>query len=101
MLKKSATNPFYVLLVLVGTLFAVTAFAYGVMSVDAMRQVDRPPKTRTTTFRRHPLWEWLDRYGPRLLTGEVMVLALATAGAIGTDEYWQRRMAPPDRPLAE
>lgn len=35
--------------------------------------------------------QFMDQHGMKLLVGEVLLLGLFTVGAIGTDEYWQRR----------
>ena len=75
-------NPFYPALVVVGTAFAISACAYGVMTVrklDPMAGDDRG------------LVEFLDEYGLVLLVGELIVLGLLTFAAIGSDDYWTRR----------
>ena len=89
--KKSA-NPFYALLLLAGIAFAITAVAYGVMALqeaDAGRrgeQVDAPQE-------KHPLIAWMSRHGDAALLTELAFLAVFTFGAIGTDDFWQRRAA--------
>jgi hypothetical protein len=77
------SNPFYGLLVVVGVLFVVTATAYGIMYLQEVRGA--PALTE------HPLMAWLARYGNAALMVELALLAIGTFGAIGTDEYWQRR----------
>ena len=84
---KAAINPFYVLLVLVGIVFFVTAFAYGVMAFRADRlgraaQLDQSPTG---------LMAYLDQHGGQLLTWELLALGVATVAAIGSDAYWTRR----------
>ena len=89
--RKSA-NPFYVLLVIAGVAFALTATAYGVM---AFREA-RPVAVNTqhdASARQHPLMAWMSEHGETALITELAVLAVFTFGAIGTDEYWQRREA--------
>jgi hypothetical protein len=92
MTNKGRVNPFYVVLVVVGVAFCVTACAYGVMAFRAV-------KSGSTTVAVEPepgLVEFLDRHGVLLMGGELALLALATAAAIGTDSLWSRR---PSRPL--
>jgi len=86
MKTKKPFNPFYVLLLIVGTVFAITAFAYGVMT---LRLGQGGPVAATTQGA--ALIEFLARHGTGLLIGELIVLAVLTVGAIGTDEYWSRR----------
>ena len=80
--SKRAANPFYVLLVVVGILFTVTAFAYGVMTVKQIR-----PRAEQTSSQ---LMMFLDEHGLTLITVELAVLAFATVAAICTDNYWTR-----------
>ena len=84
-MAKSPSNPFYILLVIVGIVFAVTACAYGVMTI----------KLSTAAGASASSGEWLvdflNRYGMWLLLGELAVLAVLTFAAIGTDDYWTRR----------
>ena len=84
--NKKVGNPFYVLLLVAGVLFSITACAYGVMMLkggDAGGSVTSS----------HPLIEFLDRHGDVVMTVELAVLAVATFAAIGTDGYWTRRAA--------
>jgi hypothetical protein len=85
--KKSA-NPFYALLILAGLAFVITAAAYGVMAVRESRAaVDGKPVAV------HPLMQWMHEHGNIALLTELAILGVCTFGAIGTDEYWQRRAA--------
>jgi hypothetical protein len=85
--KKSA-NPFYALLILVGLSFVVTAAAYGVMAVRESRAaVSGEPVAE------HPLMKWMHEHGNTALLTELALLGVCTFGAIGTDEFWQRRAA--------
>ena len=78
------SNPFYVVLVLAGTAFAVTACAYGVMTVRGLRPaIADAPESELMVF--------LARQGGTLLLAEVGVLALASLLAISTDPFWMRR----------
>ena len=83
---RQPANPFYVILVVVGILFLVTASAYGVMTVKQLHgQLDQDQPAAGERFLR-----LLDQYGGALLLGELAVLGLVTVAAIGTDEYWSR-----------
>jgi hypothetical protein len=90
--SQRSANPFYVLLVIVGITFALTATAYGVM---AFREA-RPAGTQTqagSIIIAHPLMAWMSQHGETTLITELALLATCTFGAIGTDDYWQRRSA--------
>lgn len=85
--NKSA-NPFYALLILVGLSFVVTAAAYGVMAVRESRAaVSGEPVAD------HALMKWMHEHGNTALLTELALLGVCTFGAIGTDEFWQRRAA--------
>lgn len=83
--KKTAPNPFYILLVIVGVAFFVSACVYGVM---AYRGVSYEGGAGVTSS---PLLAYMDRNGMIVLGIEVLLLGILTVGAIATDEYWQRR----------
>ena len=83
--KKSA-NPFYALLILVGLAFVVTAAAYGVMAVRESRAA-----VTGEAVAEHPLMRWMHEHGNTALVAELAALGVCTFGAIGTDEFWQRR----------
>ncbi|HEY4232916.1 MAG TPA: hypothetical protein VGM76_05805 [Lacipirellulaceae bacterium] len=88
--KKSA-NPFYALLVVAGIAFVVTAAAYCVMAYR-----DREAgsvSAAAAAVPEHPLMVWMRANGKMALIAELAVLAVGTVGAIGTDNYWQRRAA--------
>jgi hypothetical protein len=84
--RKSA-NPFYALLVIAGVAFVVTAAAYCVMAYRQREAV----VTADATECEHPLIVWMSEHGATALLSELGILAVATFGAIGTDDYWQRR----------
>ena len=84
--KRSAINPFYALLVVFGIAFAVTACAYSVMTLKAVRPGDAQESTGGTA-----LLAFIDQHGGQLMGGELALLAVATVGAIATDRYWMRR----------
>jgi hypothetical protein len=81
--SKKFSNPFYGLLLVAGVLFVVTATAYGVMYVQEIHGA--------ASVGEHPLMIWLEQHGNAALLAELALLAVGTFGAIGTDEYWQRR----------
>jgi hypothetical protein len=107
---RSRTNPFYVLLVIFGIAFSLTACAYGVMAFRAVRVAEfaslQEPSTTdgrrsspsdptsdrpaTETPAGKSLLAFLDLHGAQLLGVELVLLAAATFGAIGTDGYWNR-----------
>jgi hypothetical protein len=85
--KKSA-NPFYALLIVVGLAFFVTATAYGVMAVRESRAA-----ASGEPVAEHALIRWMHEHGNTALLSELALLGVCTFGAIGTDEFWQRRAA--------
>jgi hypothetical protein len=80
--QPKAINPFYTLLVVVGVVFAITACAYGVMTV---RGLD-PHRVGEGG-----LVSLMDRHGMTIMIVEIALLAVLTVAAIGTDEFWTRR----------
>jgi hypothetical protein len=80
--QTKSVNPFYPPLVVVGVVFALTACAYGVMTVRGLDP--------------HQAGEgglvgFMDEYGLLLMVAELCLLGVLTVAAIGTDEYWTRR----------
>jgi hypothetical protein len=94
--KLAATNPFYVLLVLAGAVFCVTACAYGVMAFRDVRGGAAVVENDSGG-----LMGFLDRHGAALMAAEVVVLAVATVAAIWTDPFWTRRTRGAGRQPAE
>jgi hypothetical protein len=92
--KRRPANPFYVLLVIAGVVFCVTASAYGVMTVKGLHPDIAAQQGASGLL----LLAWLDEHGFRLLMGELAVLAVFTFAAIGTDDYWSRCVAADTRP---
>jgi hypothetical protein len=82
-----AFNPFYPLLVVAGLAFAITACAYGVMTVKMLQ----PAGAAEVRALGGGLLYFMDRHGLWLLVGELALLAVLTFAAIGTDDYWTRR----------
>ncbi|GIW95663.1 MAG: hypothetical protein KatS3mg110_3704 [Pirellulaceae bacterium] len=89
-MAKSRTfrNPFYVLVMLAGIVFVLSACAYGTMLVRVSRMAyEEQPQLQ-------PAWiVWLERQGTWLLVAELVVLGILTVAAIGTDDYWEQRAA--------
>lgn len=92
---KRRINPFYVLLVLAGVAFAVTACAYGVMAVKQLHASQAPltglpavevAGAELTSDRRFVAF--MDRYGVTLMLAELGLLGFTTVAAIGTDRWW-------------
>jgi hypothetical protein len=83
-------NPFYGLLLAAGITFALTAICYGVMAFHEVRPIVADGAAAATQDD-HPLFVWMRRHGEAALMIELAFLAAFTFGAIGTDEYWQRR----------
>lgn len=84
-------NPFYVILVLFGVAFVVTAFAYFLMALKDVHASGLFPATGSLEAQAAGslgFVEWMDRYGVRLMVGELVVLAISTVAAIVTDTYW-------------
>jgi hypothetical protein len=88
MSARKRRNPFYILLVPVGTAFVVTAFAYWVMAFQAVRPASAEPPTATTMGPGHPMKRWLRANGDKALCIELAVLGVLTVAAIATDRWW-------------
>ena len=78
------SNPFYFLLIPLGAVFCVTAFAYGFMAFQAVNASGSAADQHTA----HPLFVWLNAHGSTALLVELALLAVLTIGAIGTDGWW-------------
>ena len=80
--RRKFVNPFYVLVVIVGIAFTVTACAYGVMTVRGLR-----PELSADGSGEN-LMTFLDRHGFRLMLIELGALAVFAAAAMITDTLW-------------
>ncbi|MDX1947584.1 MAG: hypothetical protein SFU86_19450 [Pirellulaceae bacterium] len=80
--RPKPVNPFYPALIVAGVVFAITACAYGAMTVRGLdpRLADE-----------RGLMALLDRHGVAILIVQLVVLAILTCLAIGTDDFWTRR----------
>lgn len=94
--RKSA-NPFYVLLIIAGLSFAMTATVYVVMAFREAHAHEESVAGRAPAAAagdEHPLMVWMRQHGNTALLTELGLLAICTFAAIGTDSYWQRRADP-------
>ncbi len=78
-MSRRRRNPFYLLLGVVGFLFTITAMSYCMAVLRGVRP-DRAAATRA-----HPVQQLMDRHGTAILAGELLVLAIATVGAVAVD----------------
>ena len=83
--RKEPINPFYIILVVVGVVFVVTACAFTLLLLA---------QNRTTTSGAFsgssPLMEFLREHGMMLMAAEIVVLGLASAGAMWLDSRRSR-----------
>jgi hypothetical protein len=84
--RRRGFNPFYGLVVIVGTAFTVTAFAYGVMAFRAFRTSAAPRADAETRGER--LMALLDRRGLEIMGCELAILGVASVGAMWSDRWW-------------
>jgi flagellar basal body-associated protein FliL len=107
--SRQRINPFYILLVMIGIAFTITACAYFVMALRGngsttlrLRPSAESVATSTSEVRTpQPLMEFMDRHGMTLLVAELALLAVATCGAISTDSWWSGAKAASTRTEAE
>ena len=88
------TNPFYVLLVITGLAFAITACGFGVMTftdVHGPELLDAAQQESAGRMAKHPLFVFLDEHGTKTMLIELAVLAVATVGCIATDSWMDSR----------
>src|SRR5438552_12100413 len=92
MAKRKPVNPFYLALLPVGIVFAITACAYLVMT---MRVLD-PRRAEDTA-----LIGLLERHGTTIMVIELFVLGILTVAAIASDDYWMRRLESSTEPKSD
>lgn len=90
--RKKIVNPFYVLVVIVGIAFTVTACAYGVMTVRGLR----PELSADGSG--ESLMTFLDQHGFRLMLIELGALAVFSVAAMITDSLWSPNDERPTAP---
>lgn len=79
-MSRKRANPFYVLLGIVGFLFTVTACMYCLSVLRGIRPSD-------PAISPHAMEILMDEYGTTLLIIEIVVLAVATFGAVTVDHF--------------
>lgn len=84
-MARTSRNPFYVILGIVGVLFTVSASSYCLSVLRGVR-----PET-AADHGGHAFERIMDRHGTAILTGELIVLAIATVGAVAVDHAAGRR----------
>ncbi len=82
MAVKKPTNPFYVAALPVGVLFALTACAFVVMTMQGA-DPQRPAEIGLVAL--------MAKHGVAIMVGELAVLGTLTIAAIATDDLWTRR----------
>jgi hypothetical protein len=82
MVQHKPTNPFYVALLPVGVAFAVTACAYGVMTVRGLDPLHTEDGGVIGV---------MDRHGLLIMVVELALLGVLTVAAISSDDFWARR----------
>lgn len=104
MSKRKPFNPFYVLLLLAGLAFAITACAYGVMTVRELRSsrtagYDFPTEPSTADVELPKDFnDLIDRYGAKAMIVEILLLGVGTFGAIAYDQRLDKREAAMPQP---
>ena len=79
-MARPRRNPFYLLLGVVGFLFTLTAANYGFAVLRGVKHAAAGDETPP-----HVLQTLMDRHGTSILIGELLVLAVATFGAVAVD----------------
>lgn len=92
MAVKKPTNPFYLALLPVGVLFAVTACAFVVMTMRGLDPQQAEESGMVLLMARH---------GTTILIAELVVLAVLTVAAIASDDFWTRRFEAAQRTANE
>jgi hypothetical protein len=85
---KEPFNPFYACLVVLGVAFTVTACAYAVMAYRATHLSNNSSvESSVLPTEESRLMTLLDKHGMAIMGAEVLLLGIATVGAIGLDQY--------------
>lgn len=88
MTRTKSINPFYILCVIVGVAFTLTACGYGVLMIRTNRGL---PAAGDDAGAPHPLLALLDRHGMTILVVEVALLAAVSIAAITLDHFRGKR----------
>jgi len=92
--KSERRNPFYILLIVAGFAFVLTALAYAVVPVleqKAREAGNPPPRSPFRDSLREDGWLWLLWQG-----GVIAILAILSMGL----DRWRRYRTPPTNPNA-
>lgn len=82
-------NPFYVLLVVVSSIFLITVLAYLIGPYIQQQKLDQPnagPSPLSTI-----MTSWLERHGPLALAAEFGVMLVAALLAMGFDHKFPQK----------
>ncbi|MEX2142066.1 MAG: hypothetical protein WD894_22560 [Pirellulales bacterium] len=94
--QKQPFNPFYAALIVFGVAFTITACAYALMMVRATQPISSDSADSGSLAGETGLMKLLDERGVEILGVEVLLLAFATVGAIGLDQYRSHRQIAPE-----
>ena len=94
---KQFRNPFYVLLLIVGIVFLITACGYAVM---AARGID-PTTSAATSSSGEWLMDFMDLHGSTLMIVELGLLGVTAFAAMATDQYWMQRQTTQEEPAID
>lgn len=92
---KKPINPFYLLLLMAGCAFAITACAYGVMTVRQLHNSragyylpkDLNDSSTSPSAGSEQFNDLVDRLGPTVMIVELVLLTIGTFGAIAYDQH--------------
>lgn len=85
-MPRKRTNPFNVVLGIVGILFTVTAMSYCVFVLRGVQAAEANAAAPPAAFEK-----LMDGYGTSILVGQLAVLAIATVGAVAFDSAEGRK----------
>ncbi len=86
-MSRPIRNPFYIVLGIIGFTFTITAASYCLSVLRGIR-----PQA-TLEQKSHPLEELMDRHGTSLLSGQLIILAIATVGAVTVDHINSKKIS--------
>lgn len=92
--RPQPVNPFYVLLLISGVAFAITACAYGVMTVRQLNASRVPGYRFSSDSPDEPkdFNQMMDAYGGRVMIAELVLLGIGTVGAIMYDQRLDQKL---------
>ncbi len=85
-MSKKRTNPFNVVLGVVGFLFTITAVSYCVFVLRGVQAAEGNATAPPAMFE-----QLMDGYGTSILAAQLAVLAIATVGAVAFDSVEGRK----------